>query len=717
MENSQKTFPDIKFLKSIVPETIETFYDELLADENFKVFFPDDDIAHKLKISINALLIKTIDSIGSAKENYLKNIEEDFKKLGKIHYKKIGVPYFVFSGGFKFLKETFIDTLIKLLVKNNAKAEIFASNIYFAQSMFFNAGNYISKAYFSHTLDSDLLMLESMKQNRYIERPAPLTNDKDIIFININLMINLINLLKNNTIQNYQSYEKCILSNIFSSEEFKIYFLNDNNFKEMQETHKTLHNSIKNIHYFLEKKEYSQVLDIYYTIFKLFTRMDNFIYSKMTEKNIKNISGELDYIRNYDKLTNLLSREKFSFRLDKLIMEKSEFVLVFLNIDSFKTINERYGYAFGNNFLIKFADLLKFVFRQNDLIARFDKDEFLVIIKNAGDEKPFIERLSNFFNTNKITVDDKTVSFSVSGGLIKYDGFITAQELIGKAYETVKQAKELGGNKIVSYTDINKSIQLRNEKLEKRDFLLLAIEEDRLVPVFQPVLNISDLKTINKYEALMRIIGKDGELISPYEYILIAEEFSFVEKIDLIIIEKSIQILQKHKHLNNDIILDLNLSGKEITMVDFIGKIENLIDKYNVEPKNVIFEITETAAIKDIELAKDFIGRFKSKGFKFALDDFGIGFSSLFYLKNLNVDYVKIDGYFVKDIATSVESYYLIKSLASMAKAFNTKTIAEFVESKEILMKLKELDIDYAQGYYIGKPSYFMDDFPKEFIL
>jgi diguanylate cyclase (GGDEF)-like protein len=717
MENSQKTFPDIKFLKSIVPETIETFYDELLADENFKVFFPDDDIAHKLKISINALLIKTIDSIGSAKENYLKNIEEDFKKLGKIHYKKIGVPYFVFSGGFKFLKETFINTLIKLLVKNNAKAEIFASNIYFAQSMFFNTGNYISKAYFSHTLDSDLLMLESMKQNRYIERPAPLTNDKDIIFININLMINLINLLKNNTIQNYQSYEKCILSNIFSSEEFKIYFLNDNNFKEMQETHKTLHNSIKNIHYFLEKKEYSQVLDIYYTIFKLFTRMDNFIYSKMTEKNIKNISGELDYIRNYDKLTNLLSREKFSFRLDKLIMEKSEFVLVFLNIDSFKTINERYGYAFGNNFLIKFADLLKFVFRQNDLIARFDKDEFLVIIKNAGDEKPFIERLSNFFNTNKITVDDKTVSFSVSGGLIKYDGFITAQELIGKAYETVKQAKELGGNKIVSYTDINKSIQLRNEKLEKRDFLLLAIEEDRLVPVFQPVLNISDLKTINKYEALMRIIGKDGELISPYEYILIAEEFSFVEKIDLIIIEKSIQILQKHKHLNNDIILDLNLSGKEITMVDFIGKIENLIDKYNVEPKNVIFEITETAAIKDIELAKDFIGRFKSKGFKFALDDFGIGFSSLFYLKNLNVDYVKIDGYFVKDIATSVESYYLIKSLASMAKAFNTKTIAEFVESKEILMKLKELDIDYAQGYYIGKPSYFMDDFPKEFIL
>ena len=245
MENSQKTFPDIKFLKSIVPETIETFYDELLADENFKVFFPDDDIAHKLKISINALLIKTIDSIGSAKENYLKNIEEDFKKLGKIHYKKIGVPYFVFSGGFKFLKETFIDTLIKLLVKNNAKAEIFASNIYFAQSMFFNTGNYISKAYFSHTLDSDLLMLESMKQNRYIERPAPLTNDKDIIFININLMINLINLLKNNTIQNYQSYEKCILSNIFSSEEFKIYFLNDNNFKEMQETHKTLYNSIK----------------------------------------------------------------------------------------------------------------------------------------------------------------------------------------------------------------------------------------------------------------------------------------------------------------------------------------------------------------------------------------------------------------------------------------------------------------------------------------
>jgi len=309
------------------------------------------------------------------------------------------------------------------------------------------------------------------------------------------------------------------------------------------------------------------------------------------------------------------------------------------------------------------------------------------------------------------------VPFSVSGGLIKYDGFITAQELIGKAYETVRQAKELGGNKIVSYTDINKSIQLRNEKLEKRDFLLQVIEEDRLVAVFQPVLNISDLKTINKYEALMKIVGKDGELISPYEYILIAEEFSFVEKIDLIIIEKSIQILQKHKHLNNDIILDLNLSGKEITMVDFIGKIENLMDKYNVEPKNVIFEITETAAIKDIELAKDFIGRFKSKGFKFALDDFGIGFSSLFYLKNLNVDYVKIDGYFVKDIATSVESYYLIKSLASMAKAFNTKTIAEFVESKEILMKLKELDIDYAQGYYIGKPSYFMDDFPKEFIL
>ncbi|MHB1680986.1 MAG: EAL domain-containing protein [bacterium] len=717
MENQQKTITDIKLLKSIISETIETFYDKLLSDENFKVFFSDDDAVYKLKVTISSLLIKTIDDIGNAKENYLKNIEEDFKKVGEIHYKKIGVPYFIFSAGFKFLEETFIDTLMKLLVKNNTEAKIFASNIYFAQSMFFNVRNYISKAYFLHTLDSDIVMLESMKENRYIERPAPLTNDKDIIFININLMINLINLLKNNRIKDYQSYDKCILSNIFSSEEFKIYFLNDRNFKDMQETHKMLHNSIKNIHYFLEKKEYSQVLDIYYTIFKLFTIMDNFIYSKVAEKNIKNISGELDYIRNYDNLTNLLSREKFLLRLNELITEKSEFVLIFLNIDSFKTINERYGYSFGNNFLVKFADLLKFVFRQNDLISRFGKDEFLVIIKNAGDEKPFIERLSNFFNTNKIIVEDKTVPFSVSGGLIRYDGFITAQELIGKAYETVKQAKELGGNKIVSYTDINKSIHLRNEKLEKRDFLLQAMEEDRLIPVFQPVLDISDLKTINKYEALMRIIGKDGKLIAPYEYILIAEEFSFVEKIDLIIIEKSIQILQKHKHLNNDIILDLNLSGKEIVMSDFIGKIEHLMDKYSVEPRNVIFEITETAAIQDIELAKDFISRFKSKGFKFALDDFGIGFSSLFYLKNLNVDYVKIDGYFVKDIVTSVESYYLIKSLASMAKAFNTKTIAEFVESKEILMKLKELDIDYAQGYYIGKPSYLIDDFPKEFIL
>ncbi|MDV3429180.1 MAG: EAL domain-containing protein, partial [Bacillota bacterium] len=229
-----------------------------------------------------------------------------------------------------------------------------------------------------------------------------------------------------------------------------------------------------------------------------------------------------------------------------------------------------------------------------------------------------------------------------------------------------------------------------------------AIEEDRIVPFFQKIVNIKTGEN-GKYEVLMRIKSGD-EFLSPYPFIVTAEKYNLIDKVDFIMLEKALSY-KKRIDIEDKLIFSFNLSGKLLNNREYLNKAKAIIDKYNIKHENIIFEITETENIKNINKLANTIKKYNKENFKFSIDDFGTGYSSIYYLKNINVDYLKIDGSFIKDINEKEENLYLVKSIINMAKAFNTKIVAEFVENQYILKTLNDLGVDFAQGYYFNKPE------------
>ncbi len=734
-------------IRKIIPESVDEFYESILGLESFRQFFDSpeklenqrkaflglfENILDKYEISIKGLKAdKTCSKIEFfleketclqkyiKKDDYLSNISQ---KLGSIHY-SLGIPHPVLMRSF----DTFEDIIIKNIGKayvyrtpsatRGGKIDAINNSIPFIKSLFEGFKNGISRIYFFYIIKDTRVLVDKFREMFGNIHP------KSLNLANVNLLIKTLNEIKRNELDKHKSIDECPQTKLFQTNEFNSYFPGRDEKETLVNLHINIHKAIKNLSYYIKQENYNYSIQVFNELFRLFLMISVFIYSRTTGESVDRVKKELIELTDYDKLTHLFNKERFLKELDLLNKEGLKFVLVYLNIDSFKTINEIYGYSFGDTVLVKFGGILRGIFRhEGDMISRFDKDEFFIIARNVWNENIILRRLRENFDSEKIILNNINISLKVNGGIIKSDKRFSSNELIGISYQLVNKLKEMGrgadskglrGSSFIGYSGAKKHFSLYNKKIEKKDFILRAIEEDRIIPVFQPILNLKNFN-IDRVEALMRIKGKDGKLHHPYEYILIAEEFGLIEHMDLIMIEKSLKIL---KDLNNEkkrVTMDLNLSGEDITIVDFINKIENIIDKYLIDPKNVIFEITETAAIKNMDIASDFINKFKSKGFEFALDDFGIGFSSLFYMKNLKVDYVKLDGYFVKDIIKSEESFYLLSSLISMAKAFNAKTIAEFVESKEILQKLKRMDVDYAQGFFIGKP---LPDVKKGFII
>jgi len=348
---------------------------------------------------------------------------------------------------------------------------------------------------------------------------------------------------------------------------------------------------------------------------------------------------------------------------------------------------------------------------RNEYLAHMGSDDFILVFKKNNWEyalkksKLIYEKFCN----NTFKVDGQTIQLSSFMALIK----VNSSHLINKekSINTIRRSLEKIKNKylkeLVVFSDVNDFIAMQAREKENRNLILEAIANEKVVPFFQPIYDLQGDHT-NKYEVLMRI--KEGDSFrSPAPYIKIAEENDLIKELDLVILEKALKY--KKQFDKEDLIqLSVNLSGKELSDFDHLLKVIEIIDKFEINHENIIFEITETQHIEDLTIINQWITSMKSKGFKFSIDDFGSGYASIEYLNSLSVDYVKIDGKFIKDMLTSNKSYYLVESLVKMAKAFDLKIVAEFVENEEILAKINDMEIDYAQGYYFGKPK---DEFLK----
>ena len=280
------------------------------------------------------------------------------------------------------------------------------------------------------------------------------------------------------------------------------------------------------------------------------------------------------------------------------------------------------------------------------------------------------------------------------------DGAFDAHKILSSADSALYIAKD-GGRNRVSFIQPDEDTVA---KLSKTNQLVTqiknALREDNFIIYFQPVISM-DGERIMHHEVLLRLRDQDGKIILPGQFIPVAERFGLMPQIDRWVVQSTLAALLQYPDLRPFI----NLSGTSLGDEALLEFIEKSIQESGADPSRIGFEITETAAVKDVTLAKKWIRRFKNLGCRFALDDFGIGFSSFSYLRFLPVDYLKIDGTYIRDMDKDFTHRALVKAMNAVAHALGKKTIAEFVENKEVMKSLQELQVDYGQGYYIGKPG------------
>ena len=415
---------------------------------------------------------------------------------------------------------------------------------------------------------------------------------------------------------------------------------------------------------------------------------------------------QLQYLATHDFLTNIPNRYYLQSYIAEILgdVEKNNTssALIFIDLDNFKVVNDSFGHSIGDEILIKVVDRLRRIIGENSILARLGGDEFAVLVKEANLEqsKLIATKLLNALRGENFIVSTKNaeIHITASFGITIIDGSLSAQEVLTYADTALYSAKENGKNRIMTiknsddknlFSEANRMILKINQ----------ALQDDKFVLHAQPIFN-SD-KKITHFEILLRMLEPDDTLIYPNDFMAIAEKFGLVSEIDEWVVTKVVQLME----MRSDLSLFVNLSGYSLGDTELLNYIGNIVKNGKFKKEQLGFEITETAAIRDLDKAEHWINSIKKLGCKFALDDFGVGFSSFSYLQKIPVDYLKIDGSFIRNLDIDFTQRALVQSMNEVAHAMGKKTIAEYVENEKIWMILNEMQIDYGQGYYLGKPT------------
>lgn len=427
------------------------------------------------------------------------------------------------------------------------------------------------------------------------------------------------------------------------------------------------------------------------------------------------------WMATHDQLTNLSNRRHFNNEFEKILKQASRYnmqvALYYLDLDQFKIINDTQGHHQGDLLLKNVAESLNELIRETDLLCRVGGDEFTIVVPDSNWQGIVTLALKINKVLSKILIETIQESYKVSTsiGIAVYpENGSSTHELLANADLAMYKAKESGFGQFHVFSN-SEEYQIRlTKKIYWKNLLEEAINHDNFVMYYQPIINLQDNR-VTHYECLIRIKIEGQKLIMPGEFIEYAEELGMIGQIDKLVMNKAIEKHLEFQKYSDNTKLAINLSGKSLNDRSIHKEIQRLLSLPNVKPENIIFELTETAAISNFNSAQLLINDARNLGCKFALDDFGVGFASFSYLKNLSVDYIKIDGSFIKKINTSHEDKIFVKAISDVSHALGKKTIAEFVENEQVLEILKEYKIDYAQGYHIGKPAEFIDK--QEFFL
>jgi diguanylate cyclase (GGDEF)-like protein len=406
-----------------------------------------------------------------------------------------------------------------------------------------------------------------------------------------------------------------------------------------------------------------------------------------------------------DPLTGLHNRTVLDERLSEAITKAqagTTAALLYLDLDSFKIVNDTLGHGAGDRLLVRIADLLREATRSGDTIARFGGDEFVLILASVQREQALAiaERIRALMEEFVYHESGKSFNVGASIGVALIDAKSEREQLLANADAACYGAKARGRNRVEIFEENREEIQRLREETDLAALVTEALREQRLELWLQPVVNIASGAT-EFHEALLRLRGADGSIMLPGSFFPAVVRFGLSEEVDRYVIRQAIKLLDADPALR----LFVNLSAKAFNNPELLHETREAFVAAGTAAQRVTFEITETEVIRNLQLARELIDQLRTDGFRFALDDFGSGISNLAYLKTLPLDYLKIDGAYVKDIHVDKTFHGFVRAIAEIAAYLRVQTIAECVQSAEALDALRALGIHYGQGYFFGEPA------------
>ncbi len=437
------------------------------------------------------------------------------------------------------------------------------------------------------------------------------------------------------------------------------------------------------------------------------------------------LSEELNWQASHDSLTGLANRRQFELNMGALLnkakSDKLQHHLLYLDLDQFKVVNDTCGHDAGDELLTQITGVLNNKLRKSDVLARLGGDEFGVLLEScsADNALAIANNLRQAVEDFRFGWQTKSFKIGVSIGIAEITGEEgKAAEILSAADAACYSAKESGRNR-VCFHEINASAtSVQQQEMQWVSRLQAALDNDSFELYLQRIQCLNCQKTpSNHYEVLLRKRSKNGDIIPPGAFLPAAERFNLIGSVDTWVIEnvfKKLESLRAANKYPDNLILSINLSGSSMANIDLLKRISYLLDESGFPAENFCFEVTETAAIANLKQATMFLSSLREKGCKVALDDFGSGLSSFAYLKELPIDYLKIDGLFVKDIAVDNIDKAFVEAINQIGQVMNLETIAEFVENDEIMQILTEIGVNYVQGYGIHKPCNFDMVFPTK---
>ena len=424
-------------------------------------------------------------------------------------------------------------------------------------------------------------------------------------------------------------------------------------------------------------------------------------------------SQKLKFEASHDSLTGLVNRAEFEARLQQAIKIaedlNTEHVLCYLDLDQFKIVNDTCGHAAGDELLRQLTAVLHTVVRRRDTLARLGGDEFGILLRQCdvqhGEKVALqvLEKIGEF----RFSWAGKNFTVGASIGVVGIN--VTSAswaDSLSLADSACYEAKENGRNRVHVVKPNDTQIIKRQGEMQWVTRIINAVEGDGFCLYHQKILPIHDVNSKElHYEILVRYKDEQGDLYPPGAFLPAAERYGVIKLVDRWVVRHALQWLGNNAdHLRKLSLCTINLSGSTLSDDTMVAYIRDLIEQTQVDAHKICFEVTETAAVTNLADACEFISQLREVGCLFALDDFGAGMSSFSYLKHMPVDFVKIDGSFVRNIADDEIDYAMVKSINDIGHIMGKKTIAEFCESIAVYEKLKEIDVDYVQGFHMGKP-------------